>query len=286
MIERGKLLPHPDGVGLDRHIISFLWDEFDPHLLCYNTVSRKVEEISLDRLALAIGEEKECVGRFDDDGYHPCPRQRPVNGFSMCKDCMAPWVPVQKCVFEPQCNGDRCDHPEFCGRKHYVYLASFGNLIKVGMTGAHRLRERAIEQGADAVRPIFECRDRREARTLEKETSKRFKIPQEIRIKRIAQTWTSRPSKESMANVHEHYLHRIARWREPMSAELMFLDRYPIDSLPRTAPDVTATGGLHRGEILGIKGRFMMFRPEMRGDVRLLDLSDLPARSVRALDVH
>jgi len=283
MLERSMTLPHPDGVGLDHHVISFYWDGFEPHLLSYNKGSLKVEEIPLDRLSLAIGEEKDCVGRFDEDGYRPCPRNRPVNGFAACKECMAPWVPVQKCVFEPRCNGDLCDFPEFCGRKHYVYLASFGNMLKVGMTSANRLMERAIEQGADAVRPLFECRDRREARDLEKETSKRFKIPQEIRIRKIAQTWTSRPSKEAMAHVHEHYLHRIARWREPMKADLIFLDGYPISALPRTAPEVTTTGGVHRGEVLGIKGRFMMFRPARRGEVRLLELSDLPARSVRLL---
>jgi hypothetical protein len=284
MLERFDRLPHPDGVGLDRHVLSFHWDEFTPHLIYYNKGRMRVEELPLDHLAWAVGEEKDCVGRFDDDGYHPCPLGRRVKGFSMCKQCMSPWVPIQKCVFEPQCNGDRCDHPEFCGRKHYVYLASFGNLIKVGMTSAGRLRERAIEQGADAVRPLFECRDRKEARTLEKETSKRFKVPQEIRIRKVAQTWTSRPSKESMTNVQEHYLHRIARWREPMSAELMFLDSYPITELPRTAPEVERTGGIHRGEVLGIKGRFMMFRPEGRREVRLLELSDLPARSIMPLE--
>ncbi len=284
MLERADHLHHPDGVGLDRQVLSFHWDDFTPHLVFYDKPTSRLGELPLDRLALAIGEEKDCVGRFDEGGYHPCPQGRRVKDFSMCKECMSPWVPVQKCVFEPQCNGDRCDHPEFCGRKHYVYLASFGNLIKVGMTSAIRLRERAIEQGADAVRPLFECRDRREARTLEKETSKRFKIPQEIRIKKIAQTWTSRPSRESMGNVHDHYLGRIARWRETLDAELMFLDSYPMREFPRTAPEVVRTGGLHRGEVLGVKGRFMMFRPEKRLETRLLDLSDLPARSVRVLE--
>jgi hypothetical protein len=148
------------------------------------------------------------------------------------------------------------------------------------MTSARRLRERAIEQGADAVRPIFECGDRREARMLEKETSKRFKIPQEIRIKRIAQTWTSWPSQDSIAHIHDHYVHRIARWKEPLTSELMFLDDYPIGTLPRTAPEPVNTSGLHRGKVLGVKGRFMLFRPEGRGEVRLLELSDLPSRSV------
>jgi hypothetical protein len=284
MFERADHEHHPDGLGLDRHVLSYRWDDFVPHLAFYNKTTAQLGEIPLDRLAMAVGDGKHCVGQFDDDGYHPCPQGRRVDGFAICKQCVSPWIPVQKCVFEPQCNGERCNNPEFCRRKHYVYLAFFGNLVKVGMTSIGRLRERAIEQGADAVRPLFECLDRREARDLEKETSRRFKIPQEIRIKRIASQWTSSPSRESMINIHDHYLGRIAKWREPFDADLTFLDAYPIDELPRTAPEVTRTSGLHRGEVVGVKGRYLMFRPEKRRDVRLLDLSDLPSRSVRLLD--
>ena len=251
-------------ISLDKHVLSYRWDDFQPRLLLYDRTARKVDELPLDRLALAVGGERTCVGRFGEHGYHPCPAGRKVGRFETCQACASSWIPVLSCVFEPQCDGDRCDHPEFCARRHVVYLASFGNLIKVGMTSASRLRERAIEQGADAVRPLFECRDRREARTLEKETSLRFKIPQEIRISRIARTWTRRPSRESMQHVHEHYLDRIARWREPAGGELLFLDRYPMRELPRSPPDPVATEGVHRGEVLGIKGRHMLFRGPAR----------------------
>jgi hypothetical protein len=270
-------------VPLDKHVLSFHWDDFDPHLLFYDRTARKVDELPLDRLSLRVGGDRSCVGRFDDKGYHPCPSERLVGRFETCQACAAPWIPVLNCVFEPQCNGDLCDHPEFCARRHFVYLASFGNLIKVGMTSAGRLRERAIEQGADAVRPLFECGDRREARALEKETSRRFKIPQEIKISRVSRTWTGRPSAEAMRHVHEHYLARIARWREPVDTELMLLDRYPMRELPRSPPGTAATEGAHRGEVLGIKGRFMLYR-DKRGRSTLLDLSDLPARSIAVLD--
>jgi hypothetical protein len=271
------------GFTLDKHVLSFHWVDFTPHLLVYDRTVRKVDELPLDRLSMAVGRDRTCVGHFSDEGYRPCPSARQVGRFETCQGCAAPWIPVLNCVFEPQCDGDLCDHPEFCARKHLVYLASFGNLIKVGMTSAGRLRERAIEQGADAVRPLFECRDRREARALEKETSRRFKIPQEIRIARVARTWTVPPSREAMRHVHEHYLERIARWREPAGADMMFLDQYPMRERPRSPPQADAVEGVHRGEVLGIKGRYVLFRDE-RGRSRLLDLSDLPARSIAVLD--
>lgn len=270
-------------VTLDKHVLSFHWDDFDPHLVLYDRTARKVDELPLDRLALAVGRDRTCIGRFSEHGYQPCPARRTVGRFETCQACAAPWIPVLGCVFEPQCDGDLCDHPEFCARRHVVYLASFGNLIKVGMTSASRLRERAIEQGADAVRPLFECQDRRQARALEKETSRRYKIPQEIRTARTARAWTGRPSREAMRHVQEHYLERISRWREPVEAEIIFLDQYPIRERPRSPPQSVPTPGDHRGEVMGIKGRHMLFRDE-RGRSRLLDLSDLQARSVAFLD--
>lgn len=281
MLDQGTGSSEPN--GLDKHVLSFYWDDFQPHLLLFDHVTRKVDLLPLERLAIEVGEDRTCVGRFDGDVYLPCPLARKIGRITSCRECMAPWIPVQSCIFEPQCSGDRCDHPEFCQRQHYVYLASFSNMIKVGMTSVGRLRERAIEQGADAVRPLFLCRDRREARELEKETSRRFKIPQEVRAPRIAGTWTSPPTRSSIENVQDHYVRRIARWREPLNEELVFLDRYPIKELPRTAPRPVATAGAHRGEVLGIKGRYMMFR-DGRGTSRLLDLSDLPSRNICVLE--
>ncbi len=281
MLDQGTSSPERN--GLDKHVLSFYWDDFQPHLLFYDRAARKVDRLSLERLAVTVGEDRTCVGHFDDDRYVPCPKARKVGRITSCRECMAPWIPVQSCIFEPQCSGERCDHPEFCQRQHYVYLASFSNMIKVGMTSVGRLRERAIEQGADAVRPLFMCRDRKEARELEKETSRRFKIPQEVRAPRIAGTWTSPPSRSSIEHVQEHYVKKVGRWREPLNEELTFLDRYPVRELPRTAPRPVSTVGTHRGEVMGIKGRYMIFR-DGRGTSRLLDLSDLPARNIRVLD--
>jgi hypothetical protein len=268
----------------DKHVLSYHWDDFVPRLEYYDLNDQDIDELPLDRLALEVSPDRRCVGRFDGDSYRPCPRHRRVRSFTVCRECASDWLPVQKCVFEPQCTGDGCDHPEFCGRKHFVYLASYGRLLKVGMTSAGRLKERAIEQGADAVRPLFECSSRQEARMLEKETSARFKIPQDIRIDRIARQWTARPVREEMTNVQVTYLRRIARWRPPLDAEIVFLPDYPVSELPRSPPRVAEPDGPMRGKVLGVKGRFMIFRPEGREESRLLDLRGLEGHYIRLLD--
>lgn len=64
-----------------------------------------------------------------------------------------------------------------------------------------------------------------------------------------------------------------------MQEELIFLDQYPIHAYPRSLPTLVRTSGHHDGEVLGIKGRYMVFRLS-GGESRLLDLSDLPSRWV------
>jgi hypothetical protein len=151
----------------------------------------------------------------------------------------------------------------------------------VGMTSLRRLRERAIEQGADAVAPMFRCKSRMEARQLEREVSKRFKIRQELRIKTIAKEWTMVPSKEIIENNYDTYRRRIGTWREVMSEGLEHLDHYPLRELPTSTPEVACIEGLQLGKVMGIKGRFMIFRRS--GTAHLLDLSDLPSRLGRII---
>lgn len=268
----------PSPPGYTHHVLDYRWDGFVPRLEAYDLADRRVEVLPLDVLDMAVSEERRCVGSFSD-GYRPCPSARRVAGFTQCRSCMGDWAPVQRCVFEPQCTGDRCEHRDFCGRRHVVYLAFYGTLVKVGMTSAGRVERRGIEQGADAIAPVLMCRDRQEARALEKEVSRRFKLPQELRVARVAAQWTHPPSRELIANAFATHRRRVAAWREVMDEGLLFLDRYPVRAHPRSPPAPVAAPGRHRGEVMGVKGRYLIFR-QTGGGCGLLDLSDLPSRLV------
>ncbi len=87
---------HPDGPrGLrstvrpwSKHIISFFWEGFEPHLTALDLEDGSLEEMELGRLGMEISEEKVCIGSFDDDGvHHPCPFKWRVNVFSQCNRC-------------------------------------------------------------------------------------------------------------------------------------------------------------------------------------------------------
>lgn len=260
------------------HVLDFYWDEFTPRLEAYDADAGEVVAIPLDRLDMSVSEERRCVGSFEG-GYRPCSDGRPVGRTAQCRQCMGSWADVQRCVFEPQCTGGSCEHHDFCGRRHVVYLAAYGTLVKVGMTSAARVRRRGIEQGADAIVPVLMCQDRQEARRLEKETSARFRIPQELRVSKIASQWTHPPSRDVSENLLTYHRRRLASWRPIMDEEVQHLDGHPVRAYPRTPPTAAGTAGHHGGEVLGVKGRFMIYRPP-GGESRLLDLSDLPSRTV------
>jgi len=270
---------HPPAgeAGFTKHVLSYYWDEFVPHLIYYDYSSGQVDEVDLFNAQLTISAAKRCVGFSDEEGYHPCPAARRVSAFSVCQSCMEPWIPRQGCVFEPQCTGDLCDHPEFCERDHVVYLAFFGTLAKVGMTSRRRLRTRGIEQGADAIAPIFRCVNRMDARALEREVSKRFRINQELRIKKVAAQMTEPPPWERIQSRYTRMVQRINFWRQTLEEPLLCLEGYPVTSRPTQPPSRMETSGTHRGAVLGVKGKYLIYEND---GTHLLDLSDVPSRFI------
>lgn len=260
------------------HVLDFSWDGFAPRLEAYDAEAGTAILLPLETLDMTVSEERICIGSFDPE-YRPCPARRPVRRFAQCRSCAGDWAEVQECVFEPQCTGDSCHHGDFCGRRHVVYLAAYGTLVKVGMTSAGRLLRRGIEQGADAIVPVLLCRNRQEARRLEKKTSERLRLPQEIRVNRMAAQWTHPPSKDVIENSLATHRLRVASWHEFVDEEVTHLDGYPVRAHPRSPPSVATTAGHHAGAVLGVKGRYMIYRLP-GGESRLLDLSDLPSRTV------
>lgn len=57
--------------------------------------------------------------------------------------------------------------------RYFIYLASFGKILKVGISREHRLQQRLVEQGADFGAAISKIRDGRLVRVYEQKI-KRF----------------------------------------------------------------------------------------------------------------
>ena len=149
-----------------KHVLGYHWEGFAPHLELFDTERQELAELDLCHLNIVVSDVAICVGKFDEDGYMPCPDHVHLQGgFAQCPSCAEVWIPVQECLFEPRCNGEECDC-RFCAKEHLVYVAFHGCKPKIGMTGGARLIERGIEQGADAIAPLAVVRGRKAAREL------------------------------------------------------------------------------------------------------------------------
>jgi hypothetical protein len=278
MFVRADRLLTEDPDWFSTHIIDYHWEDFAPHLVTYDIELRKTDEIGLSSIDLLASDRCICVGDFDDDDYRPCPHHAVLEGaYGQCADCASSWLPVQECLFEPRCDGERCDS-RFCAKAHAVYAAFHGEQLKIGMTGGSRLIERGIEQGADAIVPLVLVRGRKSARELEKEISRLLGATQRITAQDFANNLVSRPSGASYVRRYEEVLSQLEGY-ETLGIDLTVLDRYPMPRSIEAAPEMVAMVGTHRGRVIGCKGRFMLYEDE-KGVSRLLDLSSLVSRLV------
>lgn len=258
------------------HVIDFHWENFIPKMYCY---SDKIEEFSLCNLDLKISREMRCVGKFKNGNYIPCPNKEKVSEYIQCSNCAELFIGELSCIFEPKCNGERCI-PKFCQNPHAVYLAFFNELPKVGMTYAKRIRERVIEQGADAFSIIKIVGNRKEARDLEKKISKVLRIPQSQNNENILRRLCFNVNKKGIEYKFKILKKGLTKKFEIEKMNLIFLEDYPISQPLRSKPRLRKTEGLHKGKVIGIKGKFLIY--DANG-LNALKLPEVPGRYIHFL---
>ncbi|MGE4274965.1 MAG: DUF2797 domain-containing protein [Candidatus Methanomethylophilaceae archaeon] len=250
------------------HAVDFRWDGFVPRLTVRDNNSQETSFLPLDEWRWFVSELRRCPGSRTEE--HPrCPHDAPLQRFSRCQDCDS--FPRQECVFEPRCDGSSCQEA-VCGQPHVVYISFFGRNPKVGMTRLERIRSRGIEQGADAIMPVMACRNRLEAREEEKRLSAAMGVRQTVGARDFARSLMRCPPYEDITVMAEGML----RDNDLEDHGLMMLDGYPMPVLER-APLPVPTPGRHRGHILGLKGRFLVYR-DLTGQPKMMDASDLVSR--------
>jgi hypothetical protein len=264
-----------------QHAISFGWDEYSPHLEAFDVRSGRVADIGLDDIDWSVSEERRCVGRYNKEGYNPCPSRTRVERFDQCSGCASVWIGHQECIFEPRCDGSKCDS-DICRRKHVVYVAFHGDMVKIGMTSSSRLKERGIEQGADAIAPLVECDHRMAARAAENQISHLLKARQTVSKKESLRTMMRYPDWSLYESRYEQVLTRVATVHPVLSSPLQVLDQYPIEYDARGEIKVTTVDGRHVGEVVAIKGKFLVYRSRTDKELRALQMSNLPSHFLRS----
>ncbi len=246
------------------HVVSFRWKVFTPVLEAFD--GDDISEIDLGILDLNVSKEKTCVGSFED-GYSPCPDSRVVSTFNQCQECAPSSIPKLECIFEPSgCEG--CPGG-FCQDEHSVYLAFHDKYPKIGMTRKDRLKQRMIEQGADAYALLATLENRLEARREERSLSQQLGISQRARGDKILQRLSRKLDRSGIITIYESVKRRTP------AGELRFLKGYPLSEPLRAVPRLRPTSGIHRGVMVGIKGRYLIYNSS---GLQVLDLSGLPGR--------
>jgi len=294
------------------HIIRFSWMDFRPVLIAYDLREHEIVELDLWELDWRVTDRRICVGKFTGNGYEPCPAQRPVFRFSQCVECA--FIPDLECIFEPKCGGDYCK-TEFCSRDHVVYLAFFGPVMKVGMTGAHRLRERLIEQGADAYTVLALAGNRWAARGLEKEIAAELELRQIIPGKKALEIMHTVGSPEEAARkAFREFIPRAdrsvlegcgERFLRSLTVDQMtsggistesdpgelfdfgnsmknleIISDYPIELPLEAMPVNSLASGIHSGRVVGMKGKFLIYDSKRGPGLTALQLSMLESRLI------
>ena len=262
---------------LPYHAMELDWRGFEPALVCIDRIDDSPVDLDLKRVDFVISERRVCVGRFDGDRHLPCPNSTSVSTFVQCANCAEEsFIPYQECIFEPKCDGDLCDI-DFCRREHVLYLAFYNSRVKIGMSSSRRIEKRLIEQGADAYALIGAFPSRKSARTAEKEISADLAIPQAFRQRTLLDDLAKRID---ISVVEERYAELSASLETVFGLSpgaLQWLDAYPIELPLDARPHLRETPGRHRGEMIGVKGKWLIYHSS---GMNALSLADVPSRFV------
>jgi hypothetical protein len=258
------------------HFVNFNWSgkNREPQLQYYDSESMEAENWQPDDFNIIVLGPRKCIGHFQSEQYHPCIRHRRVSEFPQCYKCAPSSIPILRCIFEPRCYGDRCTKG-ICDKPHIVYLAFYDTLPKVGMTSYDRLYTRIVEQGADAVSIIAGVSNRYSARALERQVSKILQLKENYDPEIILRTLTQRLHKKEIEEKFSLIATSLKDRFQLKCSELDFIDNYTLDGPLRSTPVLKSTVGMHRGKLIGIKGKFLIYESKGLNALKLNDMLGL-----------
>ena len=127
------------------------------------------------------------------------------------------------------------------------------------MTSQKRLAMRIIEQGADAYTLVNALPNRLSARVLERSISRTLGFRESYEPEEMLRTLTER-LRISVINERFKLIARSLKNKFGLAcSDLTFVDKYQLDVPLRSTPKLLRTKGIHRGRVVGIKGKFLIY---------------------------
>ncbi|MFH1447499.1 MAG: DUF2797 domain-containing protein [Candidatus Micrarchaeota archaeon] len=250
-----------------KHIISF-YSHRKPKLVIRE--EGVISELQLEgHIDFELSFNRYCKGYRRVNKDYPCPDQA-VSRSLQCRRCRGLEL---SCA---SCRGDECllDVGGGCMLgEHHIYIASFGEKIKVGVTRRERLNDRLVEQGADFGVSVAIAEDGLQARMIESLLQHQFGFRNSVRTsEKFKLLATGRElSKQSLENAIE----QIEGFPKVNVGGIIDLSPlYPTVSRPKIDCEL-------RGDVIGAKGKLLFLR---RDGIKALDMGKISGRYVRERD--
>jgi hypothetical protein len=247
------------GNTLTEQVIKYRWEDFGPAITFSS--GNKMKFFG-NYIKFYVG-EKFCIGFSKNNKRFECPEKRPVKTGWHCNECMIN-DGFFMCV---KCSGKTCINPKRRGEckkdKFFIYLAAFGNFLKVGISYEHRLKKRLIEQGADFGAKIGYVEDGFLVRRIEQEIRQHLGIVDRLRGYQKNNHILADPNKEveNIKNAVEK-LHNNGFNEYLIKPEIFDLrSYYKIENLHKN-PDFIDVSKVIKveGQVMAVKGNLIVIQ--------------------------
>lgn len=160
-------------------ITNFRWKNFEPQIILEEQEKESILPLMNQHVNITIG-KRFCVGYTKNGKHHKCPESSEIISDKRCSLCKSldEFSPCLQCSgFCTNINGrKKCMEDNFC-----IYLATFGPLLKVGISRDFRIKQRLVEQGADFGAILSRIKDGRIARIYEQRIKRCLGIVDRLR---------------------------------------------------------------------------------------------------------
>ena len=229
----------------EAHIISF-FSGIIPTLHFWEGRELCMEEMS-GFWSISSSGEKACVGYSDMEGRKPCPHGE--RGVAQCPLCT--FKDIAKVHTRLDFTGYEEVAEQFLNRPYSIYLVSFGNLVKCGVTKRERVLERVREQGADYFVELMRLENGADAYEMEallqQEYGFRNAIRNDTKIKLLG-----KENKEPLQKA-------LALLRESVAFGEFVCDGAKVEKLDYNVPSSFEVADSIEGKIIGAKGQLLFF---------------------------
>lgn len=258
MMETGIVMfGSPNELGdNDYHVLRFDHDtSYNPFLVLWDCDLR--ERLSFPvlnrRFNIEISNNKYCISTiYDDETPFSYCGEKLTKSHSKCEECHR----LDYHSLCSICNGSKCLlEEERCVMPYVVYLALFGNVLKVGVSKSSRYPKRTIEQGADYSTIIAKAPNGFLARKIEWQIKKQFRIRDRMSFSEKIRLLCTGDDQRVLTGTVNRILAATSEFKQYLESEPEILDlgcHRALKDLKRIP--LENRGSIINGRIVGAKG--------------------------------